>query len=150
MPEPTETVGMDIVVPPTVLGGLASVGLVIFSGVGCYAYYPPASRSVRRNPHRQRRSPECRTVRRCHSCGILDRRVSGMDPKTGSRHLSANRPIDRLSAAGRHRLVREQLEMLKHTVEDGESEEARQWVSKVQRSHRRMRSAFLSVSNAHD
>jgi hypothetical protein len=45
------------------------------------------------------------------------------------------------------RLVREQLEMLKHTVEDGQREESRTWVSKIDRSHRRMRKAFLLYSD---
>ena len=41
MPEPSESGRMDMVVPPPVLGGLTLLGLVIFSAVGCYAYYPP-------------------------------------------------------------------------------------------------------------
>jgi hypothetical protein len=42
------------------------------------------------------------------------------------------------------RLVREQLEMLKHSVEDGERDASRAWSARIQRSHNRMKRAFLS------
>jgi uncharacterized membrane protein YraQ (UPF0718 family) len=41
-PQVNESGNRDIVVPPAVLGGLALVGLIMFSVVGCYAYYPGA------------------------------------------------------------------------------------------------------------
>jgi len=137
-PEPSETGRMDMVVPPSVLGGLALVGLVIFSGVGCYAYYPPASEVFEE---------------------INSARVNALSPGSVSHvvyHIDAYQEWTRKLEVGtflrtgqltdyqrwKARLVREHLEMLKHTVEDGERDESRQWVSKVQRSHNRMRDAF--------
>jgi hypothetical protein len=42
VPQAADNGRLDIVVPPAVLGGLALVGLIMFSVVGCYAYYPGA------------------------------------------------------------------------------------------------------------
>lgn len=139
VPEPTETGRRDIVVPPPVLGGIVLVGLVIFSGVGCYAYYPPADEVF---------------------AEIKGARVNALSPGSVSHvvyNIDSYQEWTRKLEVGtflrtgqltdyqrwKARLVREQLEMLKHTVEDGEAEEARQWVSKIQRSHLRMREAFL-------
>ena len=142
VPEPTETGRMDIVVPPTVLGGLVLVGLVIFSGVGCYAYYPPAS-EVFEEIHIAKGE-------------ALSAGISG-DATHAEYWIDVYQEWTRKLEVGtflrtgqltdyqrwKARLVQEHLEMLKHTVEDGEREEARDWVSKVQRSHNRMRNAFL-------
>ncbi|MEZ6130077.1 MAG: permease [Planctomycetaceae bacterium] len=142
VPEPTETSRMDIVVPPTVLGGLALVGLVIFSGVGCYAYYPPANEVFEE---------------------IDSARVNALSPGSVSHvvyHIDVYQEWTRKLEVGtflrtgqltdyqrwKARLVREHLEMLKHCVEDSEHEEARAWVAKIQRSHNRMRDAFLNQS----
>ena len=142
VPEPTETGRMDIVVPTPVLGGLALVGLVVFSGVGCYAYYPPASEVFEE---------------------ISSARVNALSPGSVSHvayHIDVYQEWTRKLEVGtflrtgqltdyqrwKARLVREHLEMLKHCVEDGEHDEARAWVSKIQRSHNRMRDAFLNQS----
>lgn len=142
VPEPTETGRMDIVVPPAVLGGLSLVGLVIFSGVGCYAYYPPAS--------------EVFEEIRIAKGEALSAGLSG-DVSHSEYWIDVYQEWTRKLEVGtflrtgqltdyqrwKARLVREHLEMLKHTVEDGERKEARQWISKLQRSHNRMRLAFL-------
>ena len=142
VPEPTEAGRLDVVVPPPVLGGLALLGLVLFSGVGCYAYYPPASEVFEE---------------------IDSARVNALSPGSVSHvvyHIDAYQEWTRKLEVGtflrsgqltdyqrwKARLVREHLEMLKHCVEDGEHDEARAWVSKIQRSHNRMRAAFLSQS----
>lgn len=142
-PEPAQTGRMDIVVPPSVLGTLSLVGLVIFSGVGCFAYYPPAS--------------EVFEEIRIAKGEALSAGLSG-DATHAEYWIDVYQEWTRKLEVGtflrngqltdyqrwKARLVREQLEMLKHTVEDGEHEEARQWISKLQRSHKRMRDAFLA------
>lgn len=142
VPEPTETGRMDIVVPPTVLGGLALVGLVIFSGVGCYAYYPPASEvfeeiSIAKS--------EALSAGLSGDVTHAEYWIDVYQEWTRKLEVGTFLRTGQLTDYQRWkaRLVREQLEMLKHSVEDGEREEARQWVSKVQRSHSRMRLAFL-------
>lgn len=143
VPEPTETGGMDRVVPPTVLGGLALVGLVIFSVVGCYAYYPPASEVFE----------EIKIAKsEALSAGLsgdenhAEYWIDVFQEWTRKLEVGVFLRTGQLSDYQRWkaRLVREHLEMLKHSVEDGEREEARQWVSKIQRSHRRLRGAFLN------
>ncbi len=141
VPEPTESGSMDIVVPPTVLGGLALVGLVIFSAVGCYSYYPPAS-EVFEEIHIAKGE-------------ALSAGMSG-DVTHAEYWIDVYQEWTRKLEVGtflrtgevtdyqrwKARLVREHLEMLKHSVQDGEHEEARAWVAKVQRSHNRMKDAF--------
>ncbi len=142
VPEPTETGRMDIVVPPTVLGGLALVGLVIFSGVGCYAYYPPASEvfeeiSIAKS--------EALSAGLSGDVTHAEYWIDVYQEWTRKLEVGTFLRTGRLTDYQRWkaRLVREQLEMLKHTVEDGERDEARAWVSKIQRSDNRMRAAFL-------
>ena len=49
IPEPSGSGRKHIVVPPSVLGGLALLGLVIFSGVGCFAYYVPLAKCLKKS-----------------------------------------------------------------------------------------------------
>jgi uncharacterized membrane protein YraQ (UPF0718 family) len=142
-PAATSTSKLDVVVPPAVLGGLTLVGLVVFSGVGCYAYYPPPSEVF-----------EEMTIARTEA---LSAGLSG-DATHAEYWIDVYQEWTRKLEVGtflragdvseyqhwKARLVREHLEMLKHAVEDGEKAEAKQWVSRIQRSHRRMRTAFLA------
>lgn len=141
-PQVSETSRGDIIVPPTVLGGLSLVGLVIFSGVGCYAYYPPAGEVF-----------EEISIAKAEA---LSGGLTG-DATHAEYWIDVYQEWTRKLEVGtflrtgglteyqqwKARLVREHLEMLKHSVEDGHREETREWVSKVQRSHSRMKAAFL-------
>jgi uncharacterized membrane protein YraQ (UPF0718 family) len=143
VPEPTETGRMDLVVPPVVLGGLSLVGLVIFSGIGCYAYYPPASEVF-----------EEMTIVKSEA---LSAAITG-DVTHAEYWIDVYQEWTRKLEVGtflrtgqvsdyqrwKARLVREQLEMLKHSVEDGERDASRAWSARIQRSHNRMKRAFLS------
>lgn len=140
-PEPTETGRMDIVVPPTVLGGLSLIGLVVFSVVGCYAYYSAASEvfeeiSIAKG--------EALSAGLSGDMSHAEYWIDVYQEWTRKLEVGTFLRTGQLTDYQRWkaRLVREQLEMLKHTVEDGEHDEARQWVAKIQRSHSRMRDAF--------
>lgn len=146
VPEPTEAGRLDVVVPPTILGGLALVGLVVFSVAGCFAYYPPASEVF-----------EEITIAKTEA---LSAGLSGEEThaeywidvyQEWTRKLEVGVFLREWELSEyqswKARLIREQLEMLKHCVEDGETAEAKQWVSKIQRSHSRMRTAFLDPDN---
>ncbi|MEQ9406540.1 MAG: permease [Fuerstiella sp.] len=142
--EPADAGRMDIIVPPTVLGGLALAGLVVFSGVGCYAYYPPASEvfeeiSIAKS--------EALSAGLSGDANHAEYWIDVYQEWTRKLEVGVFLRTGQLTDYQRWkaRLVREHLEMLKHCVEDGEREEARVWVSKVQRSHNRLRDAFLSV-----
>lgn len=140
-PEPTQRSGLDLVVPPSVLGGLALLGLVILSGVGCYAYYPSRSEVLE----------EIRIARG----EALHAALVGDDTHAEYwidiyQEWTRKLEIGTLLRSGKvseyqhwkARLVREHLELLKHAVEENEKAEIRFWRQKVQRSHVRMRSAF--------
>lgn len=132
---------LDKVIPGWVLGVLSLVGLVIFSVVGCYAYYPPTS--------------EVFEEMRIAKGEALSAGLTG-DATHAEYWIDVYQEWTRKLEVGtflrtggvseyqhwKARLVREHLEMLKHCVEDGEREEAREWVSKVQRSDQRLRAAF--------
>lgn len=143
VPAPTEAGRLDIVVPPAILGALALVGLIAFSVVGCFAYYPAANEVF-----------EEISIAKTEA---LSAGLSG-DETHAEYWIDVYQEWTRKLEVGillrewelseyqrwKARLVREQLEMLKHCVEDGEKEEANQWVAKIQRSHSRMRTAFLN------
>ena len=132
----------DIIVPGPVLGFLSLAGLVAFSIVGCFAYYPAPD--------------ECLEA-------ILDAKISALSGALAMNHTETKYWAERyddwtrkleVGAYLRHgelsdyhrwkaRLIREQLELLEHEVEDKEREEVAQLVPKLSRSHNRMKRAFL-------
>ncbi|MEP3477803.1 MAG: permease [Fuerstiella sp.] len=141
VPEPTESGRMDVIVPPSILGGLALVGLIIFSGVGCYAYYPPADEVFEEIKIAKTEALSASIT------GDLTHAEYWIDVyQEWTRKLEVGTLLRSGTVSDyqrwKGRLVREHLEMLKHSVEDGDLEEIRAWVSKVQRSHSRMRNAF--------
>lgn len=139
-----ETTGrMDIIVPPAVLGAVALVGLVIMSAIGCYAYYPAAEDVF------EEMSIAKSEALSAGLAGDVTHAQYWIDVyQEWTRKLEVGTYLRTGNVSDyqhwKARLVREHLEMLKHTVEDNEREEARRWVSRIQRSHTRMRSAFLT------
>ena len=132
----------DIIVPGPVLGILSLSGLVAFSIVGCFAYYPAPD--------------ECLEA-------MLDAKISALSGALAMNHTETKYWAERyddwtrkleVGAYLRHgelsdyhrwkaRLVREQLELLEHEVEDKERDEVTHLVSRISRSHNRMKHAFL-------
>lgn len=142
VPEPSETGRTDIIVPPSVLGGLALVGLVVFSAVGCYAYYPAAGDAFEEIRIAKNEALHAGlTGNATHAEYWIDVYQEWTRKLEVGVFLRKGQVTD--YQRWKARLVREHLEMLKHSVEDGEEEEARAWVAKILRSHNRMRSAFL-------
>ncbi len=150
VPEPSDSGRKDIIVPPSVLGGLALLGLVIFSGVGCFAYYPPADEVFEEIGIAKGEALSAGlTGNVTHAEYWIDVYQEWTRKLEVGVFLRKGQLTD--YQRWKARLVREHLEMLKHSVEDGEQDEARAWVSKVARSHNRMRSAFLeSEGNPRD
>ena len=132
----------DIVVPGPVLGFLSLAGLVAFSIVGCFAYYPAPD--------------ECLEA-------MVDAKISALSGALAMNHTETRYWAERyddwtrkleVGAYLRHgelsdyhrwkaRLIREQLELLEHEVEDKEREEVTHLVPKLSKSHNRMKRAFL-------
>jgi uncharacterized membrane protein YraQ (UPF0718 family) len=140
-PPQTEKRSLDIVVPGPVLGVLCLTGLVVLSVVGCFAYYP---------------APEdCLAAMDDSRIGALSAALAMDHTETkywAERYDDWSRKLE-VGAYLRHgelseyhrwktRLLREQLEVLEHEVEDKERDEVSQLIARISRTHRRMSRAF--------
>lgn len=131
----------DIIVPGPVMGVLSLAGLVVLSIVGCFAYYPTPD--------------ECLDA-------MTDSRVAALTAALSLDHtetkywaeryddwirkLEVGAYIRQWELSDYHRwkarLLREQLEILEHEVEEGERDEVSKLISTISRSHNRLRRAF--------
>ncbi|HEY2158129.1 MAG TPA: permease [Isosphaeraceae bacterium] len=132
----------NLEVPGPVLGVVALLGLLAISVVGCYIFYPAPSEVFEEmsilkaevltaamsgdRKHVERFTPVWDDWTRRLQVGVLLREGS----------LS---PYRRTKA----KLFRDRLEFLKHAVEEGDRDEARDYVNQVSRAYMRMRRAFL-------
>ncbi len=129
-------------VPAPVLGAVALLGLVAFSVVGCYVYYP-APKEV---------FDEMSILR----AEVLTAALSG-DRKHAEHFLPVLADWTRRLEVGaflregtlspyrkaKAKVFRDRLELLKHAVEEGDREEIREFVTHVSRAYGRIRRAFL-------
>ncbi len=145
VPTPSATGSMDLVVPPRVLGLLSLLGLIGFSVVGCYAYYPPAEEVF----------DQMFIAKGEALSGALSRDVTHTKYwievyDDWSRKLEVGVYLRQWQLSDYHRwkarLLREQLELLEHEVEDDDQEEVKRLVSKIARTHQRLRFAFIEES----
>ena len=136
---------LDAVIPGWVLGLLSLAGLVVLSVGGCYAYYPPAAEVFQ---DMNIAKGEALSAGLSGDATHADYWVDVYQEWTRKLEVGTFLREGRVTEYQhwKARLVREHLEMLKHCVEDGETEEARDWISKIQRSHTRLRSAFTPPS----
>lgn len=131
----------DIIVPGPVLGFLSLAGLIVLSIVGCFAYYPAPD--------------ECLEAMTDTRIGALSAALAMDHTETKywaeryddwTRKLEVGAYLRNGELSDYHRwkarLLREQLEILEHEVEDGEREEVTKLVAKISQSHMRMRKAF--------
>lgn len=131
----------DLIVPGPVLGLLSLAGLVVLSIVGCFAYYPPPD--------------ECLEAMTDARVGALSAALSMDHTETAywaeryndwTRKLEVGTWLRHRHLSDYHRwkarLVREQLELLKHEVEDNERDEVMHLISKISQSHKRLRRAY--------
>ena len=136
---------LDIVVPPAVLGGVLLAGLVAFSLVGCYAYYPPADEvfeEMRMARGEALSAAMAGNVKECdHWMAVWDEWTRKLEVGVYLRTWRVS-PYQHIKA----RILREKMELLRHEVEEGDAVEIRRIVSQVERAQRRMREAFLKQS----
>ncbi len=132
---------VDTIVPGPVLGLLSLAGLVALSIVGCFAYCPAPV--------------ECLEAMTDTRIGALSAALSMDHTETkywAERYDDWTRKLE-VGAYLRHgelsdyhrwkaRLLREQLQILEHEVEDGERDQVTKLVGKISRSHNRLRRAF--------
>lgn len=143
-PKPSDRVPswLGASIPAPALGAVALLGLVAFSGVGCFVYYP-APKEV---------FDEMSILR----AEVLTAALSG-DRKHAEHFLPAWADWTRRLEVGtflrertlspyrkaKAKVFRDRLELLKHAVEEGDREETREFVAQVSRAYGRMRQAFL-------
>ncbi|MEW4489940.1 permease [Thalassoglobus sp. JC818] len=154
--ETAEPSRFDIIVPAPVLGGLFLVGLVFASILGCYAYYPPPGEVLEEmNIAKAEALGAALVGDEVHSKYWID------IYQDWSRKLEVGVYLRDWKLSDYHRIksriLREQLELLKHEVEhynedkehgDNHAEyedtaEIRELVSKVNISQVRLKTAFL-------
>ncbi len=135
------TTRLDIVVPPHILGLISLLGLVILSIAGCYAYYPPAEEVL----------DQMYIAKGEALSGALGGDVNHTKYwievyDDWSRKLEVGVYLRKWHLSDYHRwkarLLREQLELLEHEVEDNEKAEVQKLVSVISRTHQRLRYAF--------
>jgi hypothetical protein len=138
---------MDFVVPGPVLGLLSLAGLVAFSIVGCYAYYPPADEVLEQMFIAKGEALGSATA------GDVTHANYWIDIYDDwSRKLEVGVYLRRWELSDYHRwkarLLREQLELLKHELEEGEKEEVSRLRFRISVTHQRLHRAFTDELNA--
>jgi uncharacterized protein len=136
---------LNISIPPPALGGIALGGLVVFSVIGCFAYYP-SPREV---------FDEMSILR----AEVLSAALSGnqkhavhfipvWDDWTRRLQVGTFLREGRIGAYRRMKakVFRDRLEFLKHAVEEGDRDEAHELVQAVQKTYGRMRQVYLESS----
>lgn len=141
--EPNEVskLTMDVVLSPAVIGMVCLAGLVAMSIVGCYAYYP-SPEEVLAEMHIVRGE----ALSAAHTGDKAQTEYWVDVYSEWSRKLEVGVYLRNWKLSDYHRwkarLLREQLELLKHEVEDEETKEVRQLIFRVTTTHRRLRHAF--------
>ncbi len=133
-------------IPPPVLGGIALAGLVVFSVIGCFAYYP-APQEVFEEMKILRGEVLSAALsgnqkHAAHFIPVWDDWTRRLQVGTFLREGQLG-PYRRIKA----KVFRDRLEFLKHAVEEGDREEAREMVASVQKAYDRMRQVYLEPKN---
>jgi hypothetical protein len=133
---------LNVSIPPAGLGGIALGGLVVFSIVGCFAYYP-APREV--FDEMAILKGEVLTAalsgnqkHAAHFIPIWDDWTRRLQVGTFIREGRIG-PYRRMKA----KVFRDRLELLKHAVEEGDREEVHEFVADVSNAYTRMRQTYL-------
>ena len=133
---------LNVSIPPAGLGGIALGGLVVFSIVGCFAYYP-SPREV--FDEMTILKGEVLTAalsgnqkHAAHFIPIWDDWTRRLQVGTFLREGRIG-PYRRMKA----KVFRDRLELLKHAVEEGDREESREFVADVSNAYSRMRQTYL-------
>jgi uncharacterized membrane protein YraQ (UPF0718 family) len=132
----------NVSLPAPVLGLVALGGLVAFSVVGCYAFYPAPVEVfeemtiLKAEVLSAATSGDRKHVE--HFAPVWDDWTRRLQVGTFLREGSLS-PYRRMKA----KIFRDRLELLKHAVEEGDSDETRDFVAQVSRAYARMRRAYL-------
>lgn len=132
----------DVIVSPAVVGGVILLGIVAFSVVGCFAYYPPPEEIFEEMFVAQGEALGTALS------GDVEHAVRWIEVLDDwSRKLEVGVYLRRGDLSEYHRmkarLFREKLELLEHEVKDREMDEVRVLVPEVSRCYLRLKSAYL-------
>ena len=137
----TQVGKFDLVVPAPVLGGVALLGLVAMSIVGCFAYYPPADEILEQMQIAQ---GEALSAARSGNHSHAEYWIAVWDDWT--RRLQVGVTIRNGGLPKFHRLkseiLRFKLELLEHELEDGTKDEVWDATTAVGDAYRRMKFAY--------
>ena len=131
----------DVVIPGPVLGGVALVGLIVISGVGCYAYYPDPNETLEEMQivHAEALSAAISGDFN-HSCYWIERFDDW------SRRLEVGTYLRDWQLSDYHRmkgqLLRQNLELLEHEIRDQDREAAGKLAIATSISFTRLRRAY--------
>ena len=133
---------LDVRLSAPVLGGVALAGLVAFSIVGCFAYYPPP-KEVFEEMFILR--GEVLTAALSGNRKHAEHFIPVWDDWTHRLQVGVFLREGNLTAYRRMkaRVFRDRLEFLKHAIEEGDRDETREYVGLVNRAYGRMRLAYL-------
>ena len=133
--------GIDVNIPGPILGGVALVGLVVMSAVGCYVYYPPTSETL----------ADMSMVKANYSVAVQTgdaaeavKEIEAYDNLTRKLqvgHFLRNWELDEFQQT-KAKVLRGRLEELKDFVEEGNFDDAKEMSHRVSNAHRRCRAAF--------
>lgn len=133
--------GMDINIPAPVLGGIALVGLVVLSGLGCFVYYPPPHDTLEDMSMAKanylvavQTGDSDEAIREIERYDNLTRRL-----QVG--HFLRNWELNEFQQT-KAKVLRGRLEQLKDLVQEGNFDKARELSLRVSNAHRRCRDAF--------
>lgn len=139
--QPAENPRLDIVLSGRVIGGSALVGLIVFSIMGCYIYYPP--------PHDIFEEMQIVNTEVVASATSKDWDtalywIPIYDDWTRKLQVSIILRGHELTPYRRAKanVLRDKLELLEHEVEDQEVEESHKLGMEVIRAYQRMRAAY--------
>ena len=133
--------GVDFEIPGPVLGGIALVGLVVLSTLGCYVYYPPPSETledmamVKANYFVAIQTGDAPEAMK--AIEVYD----NMTRKLQVGHFLRHWELDEYQQT-KAKVLRGRLEQLKDLVEQGDFENAKEMSMRVSNAHRRCREAF--------
>jgi hypothetical protein len=132
----------NVSLPAPVLGLVALLGLVGFSVVGCYVFYPAPAEVIEEMTILKAEvlsaamSGDWKHVE--HFVPVWDDWTRRLQVGAFLREGSIS-PYRRMKA----KVFRDRLELLKHAVEEGDREESREFVGLVSKAYGRMRQAYL-------
>ncbi|MDX1962630.1 MAG: permease [Pirellulales bacterium] len=131
----------DVVLPPAALGGVALLGLVLFSVFGCYSYYPPVQACFQEMKNYEL---ELFSAAVAMDLEQLEYHKEHLDDWTRRLQVGAYLRTGNVTDFQRYKamVLRNKLELLEHAVAEGDYQEAKQYAQDVTRAYARLRKAF--------